>query len=318
MGFDTLTSYPNGVRSMGMPTAGMAGNMPGLNTYLFVDAEHGSDGNSGDFAGASGAYASLQTAIDRVNSQSLVGAVIWVASGTYAEEITISRPTFNGGSLSLTIVGAGPRGSVAVEAQTTNSTAFTNHADDVTLVNIGCAGDGSGNGLTNTGSRLRAYGSKFEGDTGAAIQLTLGTVAQEAAGTRGVGADTLFVDCETAWSSTGVLLTCTDYGAVTEAFFSGCYHHDHSAASFDESVGSGGSAAVLFQGLRINNGVFNDLEDGTAPTAFVLLNDDNANSGIVTQCAFPTAINGGKNIVSTALHWVCNYHTGGVSGAQPS
>lgn len=308
-----ITNFPNGVSSFGVPVVGVSGAPPSTATVLFVDATNGSNGYDG--LSAETPKATLQAAINLSVTMQLDAVMILMAPGEYDEVVTISRPTAE--SANMTIVGAGPRGSVYVATSTTNGVAMTNHADDVTFINVGLDGDGTGAGLINTGSRMRAYGCKIEGDD-IACQMTLGTVAQEAAGTRGTGADCLFSDCEFAWATRGVLVTCTDYGAVTELFISGCYFHDHSAAAIDESVGSGGSAAVLFQGVRIDSCIFNDLEDGTAPTAFILMNDNNANAGIVTKCSFPSAINSGKNLVSTALHWVSNFHTGGVSTGQPS
>lgn len=283
-------------------------------TNFFVDPTNGSDGYAGTFDNP---FATVQRAVNL----SRAGGTIGLAPGEYDEEVVIARAA-GGDQLyalnNLTIYAYGGRGSAYIATSTTNGVALTNHTDDLTLINVGCDGDGTGAGLINDGSRLRAYGCKIEGDD-VACQMTLGTVAQEAAGTHGRGADCLFdQNCEFAWAAQGLLITCTDYGAVTELQVANSNFHDHSAAAIDESVGSGGSAAVLYQGLRVNNCIFNDLEDGTAPTAFILLNDNNANAGMVTQCAFPTAINSGKNLVSTALHWVSNFHTGGISTGQPS
>lgn len=305
-----MTTFADGVFQYGGAPVG--GSFPFTRVKaVFVDGTNGSDGNNG----TTRPFATIQKAVDVIQDQYNSRGIIFIAENAdgYDEAVTIDRAE---GS-SIILFGNGGRGSVFIAPSTTNATALTNHTDDVTLVNVGCDGDGTGNGLTNTGSRFRAYGSKFETDTGAAIQMTLGTVAQEAAGTRGRGADCLFEDCETAWATDGVLLTCTDYGAVTQVYFRRCKHANHTNY-FNESVGSGGSAAVLFRNLEISDGVFDDPEDGTAPTAFILLNDDNGNTGIVTRNSFPSAINSGKNLVSTALHWVSNYHTGGISTGQPS
>jgi hypothetical protein len=309
------TNFPNGITSMGVPVIGGGIPVAAAGTYWFVsaDTDIASDGNSGR------SLSSPLLTVQRAVNLSSPGDVIMIAPGEYDEAVTIARTGGITGTLNnLTFYGYGNRGAAYIAPSTTNAVAVTNHADDVTFVNVGLDGDGTGAGLINTGSRLRVYGCKLEGDD-IACQMTLGTVAQEAAGTRGVGADCLFdQNCEFAWASQGLLITCTDYGAVTELQITNSNFHDNSAAAIDESVGSGGSAAVLFQGLRINNCIFNDAQDGTAPTAFILLNDNNANAGIVTQCAFPSAINSGKNLVSTALHWVSNFHTGGVSTGQPS
>lgn len=262
---------------------------------------------------ANGVYATIQDAVDAASA----GDTIIVAPGQYDETVTISRTGADGEELSnLTIIGAGGRGAVFIEPSTEDAGGLVCHADDVTLVNIGCAGEDetSAVALTVTGARFRAYGCKLEGGLSQLV-LGPGTDAQITAGTRGDGADALFQDCEFCWGTNGVVLTASDYGAVTQARFRGCKFHNLTAASFEEA---GGSVDVRFRNLEISDCTFDDLEGGTAPTKFVSLNDDNANDGIATNNRFPTAINSGLNLVSTALHWVCNQHTGGVSTAQPS
>jgi hypothetical protein len=258
----------------------------------------------------SGAYDTIQEAVD----DAVAGDRILIAPGAYDETVTIARAKSN-----LTLVGMGGRGSVFIEPSTEDASGLICHADDVTIVNIGAAGEDetSAIALTVTGSRFRAYGCKLEGGLSQLV-IGPGTVAQEAAGTHGVGADGLFEDCEFAWGTNGVVLTASDYGAVTQQRFRGCKFHNLTAAAFEESTGSGGAADIVFRNLEISDCTFDDLEGGTAPTAFILLNGDNANDGIVTNCRFPSAINSGKNLVSTALHWVSNFHTGGVSTGQPS
>jgi len=258
----------------------------------------------------SGAYATIQDAVD----DAVAGDRILVAPGAYDETVTILRAQSN-----LTIVGMGGRGAVFIEPSTEDAGGMVCHADDVTLVNVGVAGEDetSAVALLVTGSRFRAYGCKLEGGL---TQLALGpgTVILEDAGTQGRGADALFDDCEFAWGTNGVVLTASDFGAVTQARFRGCKFHNLTAAAFEESNGSGGSASVHYRNLEISDCTFDDIEGGAAPTKYLSLNDDNGNDGIVTNCRFPTAINSGLNLVSTALHWVSNFHTGGVSTAQPS
>lgn len=309
----SLTNFPNGVSSFGIPLVG--GSVPSnAGPYLFV-APYGSDGNRGNGLGLTQAFLTIQKAVD-VATAANGDYTILVAPGSYDETVTIARQD---SLTNLTIMGLGGRGAAYIDPSTEDAGGMVVHADDVTLINLGVAAedDTSATALTVTGSRFRAYGCKIEGGAKQVV-IGPGTVAQEAAGTHGVGADALFLDCEICWGTQGFVLTCTDYGAVTETFIRNCYFHDLTASSIDEAVGSGGSAAVLFQGLEVAGCVFNDLEDGTAPTKFILLNDNNANAGIVTQCAFPTAINSALNLVSTACHWVCNYHTGGISTGQPS
>jgi hypothetical protein len=281
---------------------GLGSGLIGSAANLFVDAS----GSYWRRQGITNGFRTIQKAV----TASRPGTVIFIAPGDYDEAVTIPRT--HGGNLSLVAVGG--RGSAAIAPSTTNAVALTNHADNVTIVGLGLAGNGTGAGLINTGSRLRVRESKIEGgDIGA--QLTLGTVAQIAAGSKGKGADVLCRDCETAWTTTGVLLTASDYGAVTQVRFVDCLHHNHSAATFEES---GGSVDIRYRNLNIEGSTFGQMEDGTIPTKFISLNDDNGNKGLVTRCTFPVAINSGKNLVSTGLLWVSNYHTGGVSTAQPS
>lgn len=254
-------------------------------------------------------YVSSTGTIQAALDSAVAGDTIYVQPGEYVEAVTVARAKSK-----LTIVGLGGRGAVYIAPTTTNATALTILADDVTLINIGCDGDGTGSGLVNYGSRTRAYGCKIEGGTNG-LKATLATDAQHTAATHGTGADCLFDDCEFAWNTNGVLLAATDYGAVTQIRFKDCRFHNNSAAAFEES---GGTASIRYRNLLIDGCVFERLEDGTEPTAYVLLNDDNGNKGVVTGCSFPSAINGGKNLVSTGLLWVSNRHTGGVSTGQPS
>jgi hypothetical protein len=250
---------------------------------------------------------------DAVNAAS-AGDVIFVAPGFYDETVTIARAKSN-----LTVVGLGGRGAAGIEPSTEDAAGLIVHADDVTLINLGVAAEDetSAVALTVTGARFRAYRCKIEGGA-KQIVIGPGTVAQEAADTHGTGADFLFSDCELAWGTDGIHLTCTDYGAVTQGRVERCRFHNLTGKHVTETVGSGGSAAVTFFNITIVDCDFDDLEDGTAPTNYIDLNGNNANTGVVTRCSFPTAINSGLNLVSTAMHWVSNFHTGGVSTGQPS
>jgi hypothetical protein len=277
-----------------------------VGNQYFVDGNNGSDSNAGTTSGK--ALATVAAAI----AKAVANDVIFVFPGEYDEAVTIAHTKSN-----LTIVGLGGRGAAYIAPSATNATALTNHSDDLTLVNIGLDGDGSGSALSNTGSRVRAYGCKIEG-AAVGLLLTLGTVVQIAAETRGKGADNWFFDCEICWNTIGIKLVCTDYGAITQNRFRDCTFHDNSAADFEEAVGSGGSAAVGFRDLDVGECHFLRQEDGTTPTKYISLNDANENSGVVHCCSFPSAINSGFNLVSTALIWVSNFHTGGISTGQPS
>jgi hypothetical protein len=237
------------------------------------------------------------------------GDTIFIFPGEYDEALVIPRTKSN-----LLIVGRANLGSVVIAPSTSNATAVTILADDVTIVNVGMDGDGTGSGCVNYGRRTRLMGCKIEGGT-IGLKMTLGTVAQIAADSHGKGDDTWVVDCEIAWNTKGVELVASDYGAVTQARFRGCTFHDNSDADFEES---GGSVDIRYRGLDLDRCYFERLEDGTEPAKYLSLNDDNGNTGVVHGCSFPSALAGGKNLVSTGLKWIGNYHTDGISTGQPS
>lgn len=248
-------------------------------------------------------------------TRALAGAAnfttILLTGGTYEGSFTVPR-TVRG----LTLMGVGGRAGASIEA-VANTPALTNHSDNLTLVNLGLSGFGTGGGLLSTGKRLRAFGCKIEGGVDAVI-LAVGTVALQDAETQGDSSDALLEDCEFCWSTNGVVLRCSDYGAVTQARLRGCTFHNLDTSHLSERVGSGGTNSVGWRNLVVEDCVFEPAEDGTLPTKFLDLDDSNDNTGLVTGCAFPTAINGGLNLVSTKCLWVANRHTGGISAAQPS
>lgn len=254
-------------------------------------------------------YVANAQTIQSVIDQAVAGDTILIEPGEYVEAVTIARAKSN-----LTLIGLGGRGAVFIAPTTTNATAMTILADDVTIENVGMDGDGTGSGCVNYGRRTRLVGCKIEGGT-IGLKMTLGTVAQIAANSHGKGDDCWITDCEIAWNTKGVELVASDYGAVTQVRFRNCTFHGNSAADFEES---GGSVDIRFRDLDIDGSIHRRQEDGTEPTKYLSLNDDNGNKGVVSNCRFPSALNGGKNLVSTGLIWVGNLHTGGISTGQPS
>ena len=291
------------VHSMGVPTVGIAGLPIVKGKYWFVDGESGNNGNPGDRL--SRAFKTATYALTRMTDHD---ALLFTPGG-YNEALTIPRALDN-----VVLFGLGGRGAAYIAPSTTNATALTIEADDVTVINVGADGDGTGDGCLNRGARTRLIGCKIEGGT-IGLRLTLGTVAQIAALTHGKGADLWITDCEIAWNTKGVQLVATDYGALTQVRFRRCVFHDNTAADFEES---GGTVSIRYRDLDIGACNFLRQEDGTEPTAYILLNDDNGNKGVVHGCTFPSALAGGKNLVSTGLIWTGNLHTGGISTTQPS
>jgi hypothetical protein len=262
---------------------------------------------SGNYRFVSPGRETLQRAISSVPS----GTTLFLAPGDYEENVVIPGTKDN-----LTLVGMGGRGAVSIVAGT-NGVALTNHGRDVTLVNIGMEGDGTGGGLVNTGRRFRAVACKIEGGADALI-MGPGTVAQIDASSADKGDDGLFEDCEFAYATNGVVLRCSDYGASGQNRFRRCTFHNIATAHVTERVGTGGSAPVGYRDIELTECVFLAAEDGTLPTKFLDLNDDNANTGQVARCVFPVALNSGKSLVSTKVLWVANHHPAGLSNGQPS
>lgn len=288
---------------------------PSTGQAWFVDPVNGANG-SNDGQSSQSAFASLTYALTKANA----GDTIYLAPGQYDESPVVSREGADGEELNnLTIIGLGGRGAAYIEPTTEDASGLIVHADDVTLINVGSAGEDetSAVALTVTGARFRAYGCKFEGGLRQAL-VGPGTIALIDDGTKGTGADALFDDCEFAWGTEGLVLQGTDYGGCTQTYVRNCRFHDLTAESVGENVGSGGSAGVTFFGLNLRDSVFELDEAGAAPTKWISLNGDNANSGIVTGCQFPTALNSGKNLVSTKVLWTGNFHPAGLSTTQPS
>lgn len=325
MGF---TNFPYGVTSFGVPLGGSS--VPSIfsspsvvsgaaypRRYLFVDGTNGLDGNDG--LSTSSAKKTIQAAVD----VRLPGDCIVIARGAYDENVVITR-YFAGVSSTpgaLWLVGLGaPRAAASISPS--SGVALTNHETDVTLINLGLSSDDAATStIANDGRRFRAYDCKLEGaaTSGAVLLLQVGSDANihSPIWSRSDSSDCWFENCEFAWGFDGVRFVCSDFGAVTQVLFKDCRFHNLSNSSFEEAVGAGGSAAVLYRNVEIVRCYFDAMEDGTVPS-FILLNDDNGNTGIVTQCAFPAATNSGKNLASTLLKWVSNYHTDGLSTGQPS
>lgn len=259
-------------------------------------------------------YATIQDAVDAA----LAGDTIQIAAGAYDETVTIPRTDANGDALNnLTLVGIGGRGAVYIEPSTEDAAGMLVHADDVTLINVGVAAEDETAGnfaLTVTGTRFRAYQCKIEG---AASQVVIGpgTIAQEAAGTRGRGADSLFLDCEFCWGTNGITFTSSDYGACTQAKVIGCLFHNLTGDEIDENdVGVIGAVRDAW----IVGNVLANQEDGTEPTKFVDL-DSAGSTGVIAQNIIANPTNASAQIgIAAGVIYVANLTEAGVTTARPS
>lgn len=280
-------------------------NLSGRSLYV--------NGSSGVDAGRNGLNPNKPLA---TIAQALTNAAaldtIFIDPGTYDEALTVPYAKTD-----ISIVGLGGAHGVIIAPSTTNASGITNEADRLTLSNLEVRGDGTGSGLINRGSKLRCYGCLFGVAGAVGATLSEGTDAQVTAGTHGTGTDPHFFNCDFKGVATGVLISATDEGPMWGIRFESCWFHDLPTASIAEG---GGTAANRFRDLVVRDCHFGagDPDDGSAPTKWADLNDDNGNTGQFVGCSFPGAINSGDNLVSTAITWVGNVHTGGIAAAQPS
>lgn len=228
------------------------------------------------------------------------GDVIFVDPGSYDETVTADVA-------GITIIGLGGRGAAFIEPSTAGAEGLDVLADDITIINLGVAGDDTGDYALRVGSqtvspdRFRAYGCKFELADGAGATVIC----------KGSG-DALFEDCESAYAASGILFDDNDDGYATQIRI--VRHNFHNLTTVHVGVATGG----LVKNLRLADCIHDNAEDGTAPTDYILLSD-NANTGIITGCKFATATNAtGVLTIGTGIKWVANETEAGVSTARPA
>lgn len=264
------------------------------NTW-FVDPVNGS--NAMDGKSPLSAFASIQKAVNSAAARDL----IMLAPGGYDETVTIPVRLNN-----LILMGTMGRGSSYIEPSTAGAEGMQVVADDVTLYNLGVAGDDTASYALNLHAcaRFRAYNCKFEGVTGPQILLDGTDDAQVA--------DALFEGCEIAWGTLGFVFDNSTYGYPTQIFVRNCNFHDITTNMF--GIASGG----LVKGLEVTGCLFDNAEDGTAPTDYILLSD-NGNTGVFAGNFFATATNAtGVLTIGTGLKWSVNGTEAGWSAARPS
>lgn len=319
-----FSDFPDGVTSFGIPVVG--GSVPtiGRSTYIVVDPVRGADGNPGTVDLPMG---TMQGAVNKAINASPGGACIMAAPGQYDETVTIPRTvTVADGSVrqvsNLVIVGLGGRGAAFVENDTVGGEGMTIHADDVTLINLGVAGEATADwSLRATGSRFRAYGCKFEGNEGAGagngqVVLGPGTAAEEAANTAGRGGDQALYDCEVCWGARGVVIQSSTFGACTQTLLQGVRYHDLTAVHVGENdVGVIGAG----RGIWVLENTFDLDESGAAPTDFVDL-DSAGTTGLIAQSRFASAAAPAAGVVQLAagVLYVTNYSEAGQTVARPA
>lgn len=102
-------------------------------------------------------------------------------------------------------------------------------------------------------------------------------------------------------------------GFVTQAFIQRSRFHNNATVCLGEFAN-----AQQVDNLQLWNNIFDQLEDGTEPTDFILL-QDNANTGIIGGNMFAIATNAtAKLTIGTGLMWAPNGTEAGWSTARPA
>jgi nitrous oxidase accessory protein NosD len=242
----------------------------------------------------------LQTAI----VDAAAGDVIYVDPGEYDEEITITKSN-------ITVVAVGGRGAVAIAPSAADPVAVTIDGSaarrtDVTLVNLGLEGDGTGGGLHIKGDvrRVRVYGCKIEGGAfGAKLESTAA----------GALADNRFEGCEFAFTTTAVHIDVSGGGdPVTQTLIRNSLLHNFSGRGvFVDTTHTAD--------LWLEDNVFAAQEDGTAPSDEWIKADVASTTGLVTGNRFAIATNAIADLALAAgVLWSANATEAGWSTARPS
>jgi len=285
----------------------LGGGYTAFGNVWYVNGATGNDTFSGQ---QNAPYATIQAAVNAASS----GDVIVIGEGAYDETVTIAR-TLDG----LTLIGQGNQGAIGIAPTTTAAVGLINNADDVTLINVGVAGESTAAyAAFSTGSRFRIYGGKIEGvDTsGSALVIGPGSVAQVSAGTAGNCGDVNLYDCEFAWSHNGLALTASDYGVPTQVYMQNCRMHNIDGTEVLGVPGAFGIGSV--RNLMVKNCLFEAMEDGTNPSDYVNVNDA-SDTGIFTANQFAIPTNAIADLkVGAGVMWVANATEAGWSTARPA
>ena len=287
---------------------GVYNNSPNVPNFFFVDQGNANASDTNDGRDPERPLTTIQKGVDK--STAGRGDIVFVMPGEYPETVTVNKAQ-------LSIIGLGGRGACSIAPTVAGAEGMQVTANDVTLVNIGVAGDDTadyalnvhGNGTGKNGKRFRAYACKFEkptGGTGVDCAVYLDGDADYNT------ADNWFIDCEFAWSKSGVLFDDSLYGFPTQQFFVDCWFHNNSTVHMGLATVGG------VVNLVVKDCVFDDDEAGTAPTDYIKV-DRAGDTGIITGCRFSIATNASADLkIAAGIMWVANGTEAGWSTARPA
>lgn len=282
------THFSNLVFAGGLPLGGWT---PSVKTIRVVDPSPDTPDK----------YDTVYYTIGAALSVAQNGDCILIAPGDYDETVSVTKNK-------VTLIGLGPRGAVSIAPSTAGAEGMQVTGNDVTLINVGVAGDDTSDYALNVhaASRFRAYGCKFELGSGTGPAVLLDGTASGQVG------DAIFEDCEFCWAGSGILADDSGYGYVTQVLLK--RNRFHNLTTVHIGVATGG----LWKNLEAVENFHDRAEDGTGPTDYILLSD-NGNTGIFTGNAFAHATNQAAVLtIGTGLMWVANKTEAGNSTARPA
>lgn len=285
-----FTNFPNGVTSFGIPCIGAM--PPSTGNHILVGPN--TSISTSDFA-----------TVTEALSVAKAGDTIMLQPGIYNETVTVSLDN-------ITLVGLGNVLNTTVGYEyggtASDQAALVVTGKNCTVMNIDFSGGATAaEGVAITGDGFKAYNCKFEmqNDAGVALKFAPTAVAGY------TGSIATIEACEFAWAETGIQ-TSTDTSSTTQCKILNCQFNNLSV----ECIGEANADSV--RNFVVQGCTFDTMEDGTAPSGGYIVMSGNTSTGVVTQCAFPTATNSGENAVGTKIIWVSNFHTDGISTGQPS
>ena len=305
----TITAFPSGVNSYGVPTIGAGGGIPSTTgTYIFVSSTSGSDSNTG----LDKAHAVATLAQGITLSTASVGDVI-ILMPCHAETITTTLTPKAG----TTIVGVGfGRNRAVLTAGTGAIDTFTLSANNVTLQNFVLVGAASGVTalLELSGTYPRFINMEIQG---AAAPTTLVTVSAGADGA-------VWQDCRfRAAAGTAVIIAIEATAIAPDWLMTNNYIHGSSVRDIDTAIIQMSKKSLT--GLLIDGMYCVGVVGGDNPAGAFDFNSSTSASadGLLANVhiAFDAAITIGEAAdlggMNTSMFWV-NDVAGATSGRFPT
>lgn len=236
----------------------------------------------------------IQLALDTMVARD----ILFLGPGGYDEAVVVPIGLEN-----IAIVGSGNRGSVFINPAAANAVAMTIEGDttrtqDITLVNVGLEGNGTGGGLHILGNirRIRARECKIEGGT---FAMKLESNAD------GSLADLIFDDCEFCWTATAIHMLASGGGnPVTQTRILNSLLHNYTSRGIHVDTSP-------VADLWVHDNKFLRQEDDSEPTNEYILAAVATSTGNIAHNSFPAAAASAKISLATGVRRSGNSYTDG-------